>query len=235
VAALALAVVLAGCDAPRRAPADSPAVPATRPATTGPSAPPLRLATRSDGTKTGNVDGILVEVGVPPTDYGACQPEDVLAVLRDMTDAIAGNPARAASFAKTGFQWYSATENGDEVVPDRHAVLRDAASLRAYLEQRQRRHERLRLIALRVIGDGNFALQLVRVADDLAPSLGGRHHVAEGKGKVDCANRSIIAFSHAMFPGEPDYASWRGLFGNVSARRFEAAATAAASELQRGA
>jgi hypothetical protein len=233
--ALALAAVLAACDAPRRAPAEPPAVTATPPATTGPSAPPLRLATRSDGTKTGNADGILVEVGVPPGDYGGCRPEDVLAVLRELTDAIAGHPARAASFAKAGFQWYSATENGNQVVPERHAVLRDAASFRAYLEQRQRRHERLRLIALRVIGEGNFALQLVRVADDLAPSLGGRHHVAEGKGKVDCSNRSIIAFSHTMFPGEPDYASWRGLFGNASARRFEAAATAAASKLQRGA
>ena len=57
--------------------------------------------------------------------------------------------------------------------------------------------------------------------------------MAEGKGKVNCTRRSIVAFSHAMFPVEPAYGTWRELFGNASAAAFKAAAVAAVTALRR--
>jgi hypothetical protein len=178
------------------------------------------------------VDGIFVKVE-GPSGPGACRPQEVLGIVRELTDAIAVAPALAASFAKDDFRWYSASENRNEVVPERHAAAHDATSFRAYLERRRRQHERLRLVALRVGTDGNFQVRIVRVADDLAPSQGGPQHVAEGKGKVNCARRLIVAFSHAMFPVEPAYATWRELFGNASAAAFKAAAAAAVTALRR--
>jgi hypothetical protein len=234
LALLALAIlVLAGCDTLGETPGAAPATTASAPTTAraARSGPPL--TTHRDGTRSGRVDGVFLKAALPPVHDRDCPPDEVLGILQELTGAIASNPALAASFAKDDFRWYSAAENGNRTVPERGVTVDDAASFRAYLERRRGQHERLRLIALAVRNDGNFEVRLVRVADDLAPGQGGQHHVAEGKGKVDCAQRSVVAFSHAMFPVEPDYRTWPELFGSASAAEFEAAAAEAAAALRR--
>ncbi len=237
LAALALTVlagVLAGCDSRTpQTPLASPVTTLEPPTTSAASGLQPPLTTHRDGTRSGRVDGIFLVADAASERDGGCRPQEVLGILQELTGAIASDPALAASFAKDDFQWYSATENGNKVVRRRHDAVYDAADFRAYLERRRRQREQLRLIALRARNDGNFEVRLVRVAEDLAPAQGGRYKVAEGKGKVNCGQRSLIAFSHAMFPVEPAYGTWRARFGNVSAKEFERAAGAAFAALRR--
>jgi hypothetical protein len=235
LALVALAAVgVAGCESSGGTSGASSAASAPRqPTTTDASRSQPPSTTHADGTLSGRRNGVFLRVSVPPSRSGDCQPLEVLGIVQELTDAIASDPALAASFAKDDFQWYSASENGSKTVRGRHAAVYDTAGFRAYLERRRSHHERLRLIALRVGDDGNFEVRLVRGADDLPSGQGGSLRVAEGKGKVDCTQRSIVAFSHAMFPVEPAYGTWREAFGDASAEQFRAAAAAAHAALGR--
>lgn len=142
-------------------------------------------------------------------DLRPCEPLSVARILLDFVSSIGHQPSRTLAFINSDFQWYSVTVGEG---PDDHFVARDGDSFAAYLAERNRQRESLKLIAgmLRP-GEGatvNFVIVLIRQADDLPSGVGGPEQVAEAKGKLGCGGAgSIVALSMAM-NRPPDYAGY---------------------------
>jgi hypothetical protein len=134
--------------------------------------------------------------GAPPP---GCRPDDMAERVTAFLDTFdRGEPAPlAAFFPERDFKWYVVSDVG----PDGRARRfegRDRAATLAYLAERQRQHERLRLRQLRADPDGGadsvgFAFTLERQADDLPSGIAG--HLATGKGSVACATGTITVWS----------------------------------------
>lgn len=129
----------------------------------------------------------------PPAAPASCRPRAVAdVVLAFLSAANSGtvDPAQFFDF-DAGPGWYTVgTRRGAGRV-----AAYDLDALRDYLAARHRRHERIRLVELRVDPggrQGHIEFRLTREADD----LGARRPIAvEGKGAFDCASRRLIAWS----------------------------------------
>jgi hypothetical protein len=143
----------------------------------------------------------------------ACERTAVETALRFAT-SFAVDPSRTASLIGPDFGWYSLTSNVGQ-----HFVARDRNTLERYLRQRQRAHERLRLLGLRMTprtqDTVNIVFLLVRTADDLPAGLGGPKRVAEGKGGINCRDGTVLVWSMAMNRGQA--ANYRDLSGRLGA------------------
>jgi hypothetical protein len=159
-----------------------------------------------------------------------CAPREVASRFNEFFAALeVGEPSSLAAFfakddppgkatepAGRAFRWYSVTEGGGagpetggNREPLRHFVAYDVADLLPYLAERQRQHERMRLVAVEVAtsntaGSAGGIFVVRRDADDLVPGLGGNERIGFGKFVIDCAERRFFVWSMGMnlAPGE---------------------------------
>lgn len=139
-----------------------------------------------------------------------CRPSDVATLVggayRGFSEGDAGEFASAFATGRD-FQWYSMTSGRADPA---HFVTRHPRGLPAYVVERHRQREQLRLLMVAVDREPNdesaatISFLGVREADDLAAHRGGRAWVIGGKGEVDCERRRVYVMSTGTYrPYEP--------------------------------
>ena len=146
-----------------------------------------------------------------------CDPTEVAELVVDFLNAInRGNREEISRFFGDNFQWYS---TGEYNTQDRRFIRRVSymaeesntgggtisgprdeiiEQLLDYFAERHEQHEQMQLLEIASVGGGNVYYEIRRRADDLDVELWGPDFVAEGKGFVDCENRTVDVWSMAM-------------------------------------
>jgi hypothetical protein len=139
--------------------------------------------------------------------WPACQPREVAQLLVRFFDAFNENdqvqlarmfgPQAHRDLGSPGFRWYSVTE-GDPSQGGRHFVAFHSNDALAYFDERHQQSERLDLHALDLAPTGDIGFVATRQANDLPPGPDGGEWPLIGKGRIDCAAKTIDVWSMGM-------------------------------------
>lgn len=110
--------------------------------------------------------------------------------------------------ADTGDHWYSVTE-GQPASGGTNFVAQTQQELEAYFAARFRAGELLSLAMADVAlsnrpGRAAIGFVITRDADDLPPTLGGPHRLAQGKAEIDCERQRFLVWSMAQNLGSSE-------------------------------
>jgi hypothetical protein len=156
-----------------------------------PAPSPPAAINYSQDTVVGTVGSAVVVARASVFDWD-CPPLEAAGILVRFVGGIAEDPQQTLALVGTGFMWYSMGEHGP---PQRHVSVHGRETFRELLNARTAQHERQRMTAVALRPDGNFEMLGARVADDLPASGDGPVRATRGKGRVDCASRTVVALS----------------------------------------